>query len=206
MAWKAVDRITPVIDPDGAPLLSEATRDKIRSFFPRYETKQAVLLPALHIAQVAIGYVSLRAMRDIAELLEIAPAKVLDVVTFYTHFWTQPKGRKVILVCRSISCELCGGRELLDALKEKLGIEERGTTADGRYSLMTEECLACCDHAPCLLIGEKLHKWVKAEDVAGLLADEGNDRIDMARSDLFDPPEGAAIGEATPRATAGDDR
>ncbi|MBU0719511.1 MAG: NADH-quinone oxidoreductase subunit NuoE [Planctomycetes bacterium] len=188
MTWKAIDRIEPVVDPDAAPLLSEAVRQKVRSFFPRYETKRAVLLPALHIVQNTLGHVSHQAMVEVAELLELHPSEVLDTVTFYTHFWTRPKGKKVITVCRSISCEVMGGVTLLEELKRQLGIDEHETTPDGQYSLMTEECLAACDHGPCMLINERMYKRVQPEDLAGILADPNNDRVAVKRSDLFDPP------------------
>lgn len=193
MSWKAIDRTTVAAEQLG-PGLSEAVKDKIRSFFPRYPSKRAALLPALYIAQDALGYISQQAMKDIAELLELAPSAVLDVVTFYTHFWTHPKGRKVITVCRSLSCELAGGSEVLQALKEKLGIDEHETTPDGKYSLMTEECLAGCDHAPCMLINEKTHKRVKVADLDRILSDPENDKLDMPRSDLFDAPRDAGGG------------
>lgn len=185
MSWKVVDRNQ--VSPDQlGPGLSAATREKIRGFFSRYPTKQACLLPALHIAQDQIGYCSLRAMREIAELLEIAPSQVMDVVTFYTHFWTHPKGRKVIVLCRSISCELMGGKAVREAIERRLGIEDHETSADGEYSLMMEECLAGCDHAPCLLINEKMHKCVRPEDVDRILADASNDRLDIPRSTTYD--------------------
>ncbi len=192
MAWKAIDRITPVVEADAAPLLAEALREKIRSLFPRYETKQAVLLPALHIVQDALGHVPWQAMKEIAEVVEIPPSAVIDTLSFYTHFWTHPKGEKVVTVCRSISCEVMGGTEVLEAIKAELGIDEHETTPDGKYSLVTEECLAGCDHAPCLLINEKLHKCVRAADVPTLLADANNEKISMPRSDLFDAPNNGA--------------
>lgn len=196
MAWKAINRRTALADAEGA-LLSEPVRDKIRSFFPRYETKRAALLPALHIVQDALGHVSHQAMIEIAEVLEIHPSDVLDTISFYTHFWTDPKGKKVITVCRSISCELMGGAAVLEELKAQLGIDEHGTSADGHYSLVTEECLAGCDHAPCLLINEKQHKRVRPQDVAKLLADESNDQIEVPRNALFDaPPAEASSAEA----------
>ncbi|MBI4719101.1 MAG: NADH-quinone oxidoreductase subunit NuoE [Planctomycetes bacterium] len=196
MPWKALNRLDPVVDPAAAPVLSEAVREKIRSFFPRYETRRAALLPALHIVQNALGHVSWQAMAEIADLLEIPPAQVMDTVSFYTHFWTHPKGRKVITVCRSISCEVLGGAEVLEELKRRLGIDEHGTTADGQYSLVTEECLAGCDHAPCMLINEKLHKGVRPGDVARILADPHNDRLEVTRSDLYDAPVPAAAPAA----------
>jgi NADH-quinone oxidoreductase subunit E len=191
VSWQTIDRRSVPAEELG-PGLSDAAKRKIQSFFPRYATRRAVLLPALHIAQDEIGWVSLRAMREIAVLLELSPAQVMDVVTFYTHFWTHPKGRKVITVCRSISCELLGANELLAALEAKLGIQDHGTTTDGRYSLMTEECLAACDHAPCMLINEKMHKCVRVEDLDRLLNDPDNDTIAYERSELFDAPRGGA--------------
>ena len=198
MAWKAIDRNEPVVDPDAAPVLSEAVRKKIRSFFDRYESKRAALLPALHIVQNTLGSISHQAMMEIASLLEIHPSDVMDTASFYTHFWTHRKGRKVITVCCSLSCEMMGGAAVLEELKRQLGIDEHGTTPDGEYSLVTEECLAGCDHAPCLLINEKLHKGVKPEDVAALLADPDNDRIAVERSDLFDAPAEATGGSSDP--------
>jgi len=189
MAWKAIDRITPVVEANAAPLLTEAVREKIRSLFPRYDTKQALLLPALHIVQDTLGHVPWQAMKEIAEVLEIPPSAVMDTLSFYTHFWTHPKGEKVVTVCRSISCEVMGGNEVLEAIKVELGISEHETTPDGKYSLVTEECLAGCDHAPCMLINEKLHKCVRAADVPMLLADANNDKVSMPRSDLFDAPK-----------------
>lgn len=106
MAWQAIDRISPAKDDGDTPLLSEAVKEKIRAFFPRYPTKRAALLPALHIVQETYGYISHRAMRDVAELLEISPAAVLDTLSFYNHYWTHPRGKKVIVSCRSLACEL----------------------------------------------------------------------------------------------------
>jgi len=186
MAWVTINRNQPVVDPKSPPLLTEEVRAKIRSFFDRYETKRAALLPALHIVQDALGHVPWQAMAEIADLLEIHPSNVIDTISFYTHFWTHPKGEKVITACRSISCEVMGGAAVLEELKQQLGIDEHETTKDGKYSLVTEECLAGCDHAPCLLINEKLHKRVKPQDVAKLLAEANNDCIDVPRSALFD--------------------
>jgi NADH-quinone oxidoreductase subunit E len=188
MAWKAIDRRTSVMDAKASPVLTEAVREKIRSFFPRYETRRAALLPALHIVQSTLGYIGPQAMKEIAEILEIAPSAVLDTLSFYTHFWDHPKGHKLIVACRSLSCQLMGSDAVVKAIKEELGIDEHGTTPDGEYSLITEECLAACDHGPCLLINEKLHKRVQPQDVKRLLRDPENDRVSLPRSDLYDGP------------------
>lgn len=140
------------------------------------------------MAQDEIGYVSLRAMREIGELLELPPAAVMNVVSFYTHFWTHPKGRKTIVLCRSLTCELMGGKAVQEAIEQKLGIREHQTTPDGQWSFMTEECLAACDHAPCMQINEKMHKCVRVEDLDRILADPDNDKLEIPRSDLFNAP------------------
>ncbi len=199
MAWKTLDRVSPVIDTEAPPVLSEAVREKIRSFLNRYETSRAALLPALHVVQDAVGHLSWSAMKEVAQVLDIPPSQVFDTATFYTHFWTHAKGNKVITVCRSLSCEVMGGAEVLEALKDYLDIDEHGTSADGLYSLVTEECLAGCDHAPCLLINEKMHKRVKAGDIDSILQAADNDVIEFERSDLFDAPKknGSGGGEAT---------
>jgi NADH-quinone oxidoreductase subunit E len=170
------------------PGLSDAAKRKIQAFFPRYPTKLACLLPALHVAQDEVGHVSLRVMREVADLLEITPAQVMDVVSFYTHFWTHPRGEKVLMLCRSISCQLMGADRLQAALEAKLGVGEHETTPDGKFSFMTEECLAACDHAPCLMVNEKMHKRVTPEDLNRILGDPNSDKLDVPRSDLYDAP------------------
>jgi len=196
MSWKAINRNEKPAETDG-PVLSDALKDKVRSFLPRYETKRAALLPALHMVQDDLGHLGWQAMTEVAELLEIPASDVFDVATFYTHFWTHPKGRKVVMVCRSVACEILGSNEILEECKKVLGIDEHETTPDGKYSLVTEECLAACDHGPCLYVNEKIHRCVKPADVRAILEDENNDRLDIPRSSLYDGVKhgGAAGGK-----------
>ena len=184
MAWKTINRLEkPAAD---GPPLSAALKEKIRSFCSRYETKRAAILPALHMVQDDLGYISWPAMQELAELLEIPAADVFDTTTFYTMFWTHPRGKKVVMVCRSISCEVMGSNDVLEECKRVLGIGEHETTPDGKYSLVTEECLAACDHAPCLYVNERCYKHVKPTEVRAILEDENNDKLDIPRSDLYD--------------------
>lgn len=186
--WTAIDRKT-VPSQEMGPGLSPATKDKIRSFLSRYPDKRAAMLPALHIAQDELGYVSLSAMRDIAEILEVPPSAVMDVVTFYTAFWTHPKGEKQLMLCRSITCELLGSDKLRQHIEKRLGIKDHQTTPDGKFSFLTEECLAACDHGPCLMVNEKMHKCVTIEKLDQILDDPNSDKLDIPRSDLYDAPE-----------------
>ncbi|MCB9851248.1 MAG: NADH-quinone oxidoreductase subunit NuoE [Phycisphaerales bacterium] len=190
MSWKVIDR-NAAPDKAEAPVLTDALVEKIRVFLPRYETKRAALLPALHVVQDHFGYVSWQAMQELAELLEINASDVFDVVTFYTYFWTHPRGEKVVTVCRSTACAFMGADSVLDECKKVLGIGEHETTADGKFSLQTEECLATCDHAPCLYVNERCHKHVKPEDVRRIIEDPNNAKLDIERSTLFDGVKGA---------------
>jgi NADH-quinone oxidoreductase subunit E len=204
MSWKALDRIHPAPDDSDVPLLDEAVKEKIRRFFPRYPTKLAVLLPALHIVQDTYGDISDRAVRDIAELLEITPALVIGTLSFYTHFWRHHKGEKVIMLCRSLSCELMGSREVAEVIKATLQVKEHGTTQDGAYSFLTEECLGACEFAPCMLINEKLHKCVQPGAVPAILKDPKNADPGLPRSDLFDGPRDG-VDRRHPAAASVDD-
>jgi NADH-quinone oxidoreductase subunit E len=130
---------------------------EIKAFIPRYPSKQAVTLPALHIVNEKLRYVPLKAVVEIAQLLELHPSQVQDTLTFYGYFKQDaPHGRCRLWVCRSISCALRGGDELLDHLSHSLGVKPGETTADGRITLEYAECLGACEHAPCVLANETL--------------------------------------------------
>ncbi|WP_165221492.1 NADH-quinone oxidoreductase subunit NuoE family protein [Aquisphaera insulae] len=137
--------------PAKAPMLSEALRQRIRDLFPRYPSKRAVTLPALHLVLEHFRCVPLQAMEEIAELLEIAPAEVHDTMSFYGFFPQAPLGDVRVWICRSISCMLRGGDELLEHACKRSGIEHGETTADGKLTIDYAECLGICDHAPAAL-------------------------------------------------------
>ncbi|MFP3386532.1 NAD(P)H-dependent oxidoreductase subunit E, partial [Tritonibacter sp. SIMBA_163] len=82
-----------------------------------------------------------QSIEEAADFLGLAPSVVLDTATFYEEFWLQPKGRYVVWICQSISCELLGSPSLLDAVKDKLGVDVGETTEDGKFTLMSVECL-----------------------------------------------------------------
>lgn len=133
------------------PMLSEAIRDKIRAYIPRYPSKRAVTLPALHIVHEHFRCVPHQAMVEIAEILEIEPAEVHDTMSFYGFFPQAPLGEVRVWVCRSISCMLRGGDELIEHACKHLGLDSCGTTTDGKVTVEFAECLGICDHAPAAL-------------------------------------------------------
>jgi NADH-quinone oxidoreductase subunit E len=143
----------------------------IKAFFPRYPSRQAVTLPALHLVNDKFRYVPRQAVVEIAELLELSPAQVQDTLTFYGYFkQDRPAGRCRVWVCRSISCALRGADNLLDHLSHTLNVQPGETTPDGRITLEYAECLGACEHAPCILANNDLHKSVTNEQANQLVA------------------------------------
>jgi NADH-quinone oxidoreductase subunit E len=138
--------------PTSAPLLNEAIREKIRAYLPRYPDKRAVTLPALHIVHEHLRCVPYRAMEEIAELLDLEPSDVHDTMSFYGFFPQAPIGEKRLWVCRSISCMLRGGDELLGIVCKEAKVDGPGQTSrDGELTVEFAECLGICDHAPAAL-------------------------------------------------------
>ena len=147
--------------------LSSTAKRVIEEHLVRYPSKQAVTLPALHVVQEERGCVSRKAIKEIAEILELSPAQINDTLSFYVFFRTEddPLGKKRVWICRSLSCMLRGGEELLAELCERWGIQPGQTTADGEVTLELAECLGACDGAPCMLIDDELSLFVTADDV-----------------------------------------
>lgn len=147
-------------------VLTEEMVHAIKAFFPRYPTRQAVTLPALHIVNERLRYVPIEAVVEIAALLGLAPAEVQDTLSFYGFFkQDKPHGRTRAWVCRSISCALRGGEEILEHLCHKVGVRPGDTTADDRITVEFAECLGACDFAPCMLAGDDLHKDLTPEKI-----------------------------------------
>ncbi len=145
-------------------VLKEAQR--IISLYPR---KESSLLPLLHIAQREFGYISDEVEVYIAELLQIPPIHVREVVSFYTMFRKKPVGKYHIQVCRNISCSLLGSEGLIDYLKKHLGIDEGETTSDGLFTLSTVECLGSCGTAPVIQINDVYYENMSREKLGRLL-------------------------------------
>jgi NADH-quinone oxidoreductase subunit E len=151
--------------------LSEQTRERIRAVFAKYPNKRAATLPALHIVQDEQRQVSTEALREVAALLELHPAEVADTLSFYGFFRNEkdPLGKHRVWVCRSLSCALRGGEELLDAVSERLHVEAGQTTSDGKVTLEFAECLGACEGAPCILVNDECHMNMTADSVSKLL-------------------------------------
>lgn len=150
--------------------LSESAKQQIRDHFSRYPSKQAVTLPALHIVHAEQGCVSRAAVKEIAEMLELTPAQIVDTMSFYGFFKdeSQPLGKRRIWVCRSLSCSLRGGDELLAEVCDRLHVQPGQKTPDGQATIELAECLGACDGAPCILVNDELQLNVTADEVVAL--------------------------------------
>jgi NADH-quinone oxidoreductase subunit E len=125
--------------------------------------KKAALIEALKIVQQQRGWISDDSVKAIAEFLDISPAEVDSVATFYNLVFRKPVGRHVILLCDSISCYVMGYKKLYDEIRSKLNIKFGETTPDNRFTLLPNACLGCCDHAPALMVGNDLYTDVTGE-------------------------------------------
>jgi NADH-quinone oxidoreductase subunit E len=129
--------------------------NEVRRLQGLYPDKRGALLPVLTMAQEVFGYVSLEVEEYVAGLFELSPAHVHEVVTFYTLYFQQPKGRHVVSVCHNLSCHLLGAKTIIDHLTERLGVEVGETTADGRVTLLSVECLCACEQAPMMQVDDR---------------------------------------------------
>jgi NADH-quinone oxidoreductase subunit E len=143
----------------GAPALPEAVRETLAALAPRYPTRRALLLPALHLAQQAWGgWLPDEAIAAVARELALPEAEVYGVVTFYDLFHQRPVGRHRIRVCTNLSCALRGAGEVLAAIGQELGVGEDQVTPDGRCSYVHFECLGSCDTAPMMMVDDRYHE------------------------------------------------
>lgn len=134
-----------------------------------YPSKGPALLPVLWLCQERWGWISPGIMTAIADRLELAPAFIEGVITFYTMYQRTPPGRYLLQVCTTLSCQLCGTSWLVDHLKEKLGIGFGETTADGNFTLVDVQCLGACGEAPVIQINNDYYTDLTVEKLDGIL-------------------------------------
>jgi NADH-quinone oxidoreductase E subunit len=155
---------------DYHPVFVGDARGRLEQLFNQYPTKQACLLPALWLVQEARGWISERAIGEVAEALELTPAYVKGVVTFYTMYHTHPVGRHFIQVCTTSPCNICGAEAVVEALLRETGCGELGATSpDGRFTVVEVECLGACGFATPVMVNEEFIESVTADSVPALL-------------------------------------
>lgn len=149
---------------------TKENRQTFERILARYPVKRAALLPALHLVQEQHGFVPPEAERYVSDLLEVPLIDVREVLTFYSLYFREKKGRHHIRLCMSIACWIRGCDGIRDRLQAKLGVEEGGTTSDGRISWeAVPDCLGACEMAPMLQLDGYFHADLTPERVDELL-------------------------------------
>jgi NADH-quinone oxidoreductase subunit E len=139
-------------------VISEETRAKIEAEMTRFPEKRGAMLAALHLVQAELGHIAPETAAELAEIFELRPIDVMEVVSFYNMFYDTPQAKHHVSVCTNLSCSLRGARSLLHQLEAHLGIKAGESTADGRIHLLHEECLGACAYAPMMRVDERYHE------------------------------------------------
>lgn len=151
------------------PVWSPEAKTKLEWHKSRYPTKQAALLPALHLAQEEFGWISDEVMLLVADSLGIPPIEVMETATWYTMYHKKKPGKNLVAVCINVSCFLNGADNLLAHCEQKLGVKAGQTTPDGKVSLIAVECLANCDKAPCAQVNDDYHDVLTPQSMDAII-------------------------------------
>jgi NADH-quinone oxidoreductase subunit E len=144
---------------------------RARQLISLYPEPRSALIPLCHLAQEQDGWLRPEAMEEIAELVGVTPAEVRGTASFYDMLHTEPVGTYVVAICTNIACLLDGADELLAHAEERLGVRVGGTTPDGLVTLEEAECLADCDHPPCVQVNHRFVRTTTADAFDQLLED-----------------------------------
>lgn len=150
-------------------MLTEQERKEIDNALHAFPYKHNACIDALKIVNKHRRWVSDEGVQDVAAYLEMSPAQVDQVATFYNLIYRKPVGKNVILLCDSVSCWILGYETIYDHLQRRLGITFGETTEDGLFTLLPIPCLGTCDHAPAMMIEEKLYRDLTPEKVDEIL-------------------------------------
>jgi len=134
-----------------------------------YDRKESNLIQILHMAQAIFGYVPSEVQHYIADQMELSVSRVNSVLTFYSFFSTQPKGKYSVSICLGTACYVSGGKEVLNKLKSVLGIDVGATTEDKIFSLSVMRCIGACGLAPAITINNKVYKQVNPNKIPRIL-------------------------------------
>jgi NADH-quinone oxidoreductase subunit E len=147
-----------------------ALHDRIRKLGARYPHRRSAVMPALRLAQEAHGgWLPPEALREVADALDLTPADVDAVATFYDMFNLKPVGRHLVEVCTNLSCALVGAKQVVDAFESELGIPPGETSDDGEVTFRLIECAGGCGYAPVVVIDHRYREPTRPEDVHGLV-------------------------------------
>ena len=143
---------------------------RIDSIIANHRGERWGLIPLLHEIQKVIGYIPREAIPRVARGLGLFPSQVQGVITFYTQFYTEPRGKNIVRVCRGTACHVRGAKTILKLVKQQLGIEEGETSPDLEYTLETVACIGVCALAPNIVINKDTHGHLNPKKVARLFS------------------------------------
>ena len=149
--------------------LSKEREQKLADILTRYPTKMAACIPLLHLCQEQKGFIDEEVMHFVSHKLDLSPAHVEGVVTFYTLYNQHPVGKHQVWVCRTLPCALRGAYDVIAHCEQRLGIKCGETTPDGKVTLRTAECLASCGTAPMMQVDKDYYENLTRERVDEIL-------------------------------------
>ena len=152
-------------------LEKDAMTQEIEQLVSKYSSNRSSLLPILQDIQRKHKYIPDFAQQEIARLLGIHPVEVYSVITFYSFLNTQPKGRNIVRLCQTITCDMAGKKSVAKVIERELGIKFGDTTKDSRITLEYVNCLGMCDQGPALLINERVYAKVTPEKAVQILSE-----------------------------------
>ena len=142
---------------------------ELEGFIGSLDTKKGNLITVLHKAQEIFGYLPVEVQKFVAERMETPLAEVYGVITFYSFFTTKPRGKYPISVCMGTACYVNGAQNILTEIERDLHIKVGETSEDGRFSIDVLRCVGACGMAPVVMVGNKIHGKIEAENVTSLL-------------------------------------
>ncbi|MBD0289880.1 MAG: NAD(P)H-dependent oxidoreductase subunit E [Thermoleophilia bacterium] len=143
--------------------------EAIQAMASQYPVARSAIMPALHLAQDQYGWLPPEALREVADALDVTPAYVAAVASFYDMYHLEPVGRHEVAVCTNVSCALVGAQAVVEAFEEELGIAAGETTPDGNVTLRTFECLGGCGWGTVVAVDWRYRERVTAADVAAIV-------------------------------------
>ncbi len=150
-------------------MTEEEKYDLLRDVIIDYERRENNLIQVLHMAQAIFGYLPSEVQRFIAAEMNLSISKVNSVLTFYSFFSTKPKGKYTVSVCLGTACYVRGGKDLLNKLKDVLGIDVGATTEDKMFSFQVMRCIGACGLAPAMMVNDKVYKQVNPNKIQRIL-------------------------------------
>jgi NADH:ubiquinone oxidoreductase subunit E len=153
--------------------MAEVDLERLESIIANYQGQRWGLIPLLHEIQRAQGYIPTEMIPRIASAVGMFPSQVQGVLTFYALFYTAPRGKNIVRVCRGTACHVRGGKTILKLVKQQLGIEEGETTPDMEYTLETVACIGCCALAPNMVINRNIHGHMNPKKIALIFRHHG---------------------------------